>query len=309
MTLDLQGEPEADAPVRQFVWGSRYIDEIVCMDVDTNSDGDCLDAGGSARYHYLQDANWNVVAVREGADVIERYEYDQYGTCRIYAGWNAAEGREDLTVIGASRIDNPIRYAGYPFDAETELYHVRHRMYSPSLQRWLQRDPMEYVDGLDMYAYVAGGPITATDPQGLLLRAGSPSEGSWERCAEYWTKKPGVPGTEDKINSVLKDRSGCLDHVKSTRKFKECAAKALGGDLAKKFLRMLGQIVCCVRGAGGNSSIDPCGQAAQRSSVSEEVCRDCGGRAECVDGISARNPLSKLEHETNCCNEKLPSDF
>jgi len=34
---------------------------------------------------------------------------------------------------------NPILFAGYFHDNETGLYHVRHRMYSPTLQRWLQR--------------------------------------------------------------------------------------------------------------------------------------------------------------------------
>ncbi len=224
VTLDLQGEPEADAPVRQFVWGSRYIDEIVCMDVDTDSDGDCLDAGGSARQHYLQDANWNVLAVREGTDVIERYEYDPYGTCRIYAGWNAAEGREDLTVIGASRIDNPIRYAGYHFDAETELYHVRHRMYSPSLQRWLQRDPMGYLDGVDLYQYVRSLPPTLVDPWGL--EGLKPIiERNRELEEQYYNTKPKEPctgicgedqykGLRDKVHKWCARKTGEPDRCK-----------------------------------------------------------------------------------------------
>ena len=49
--------------MRQFVWGGQYIDEILAMGVDTNSDGDCVDEGGSQRYLYAQDANYNVVAV------------------------------------------------------------------------------------------------------------------------------------------------------------------------------------------------------------------------------------------------------
>jgi len=38
---------------------------------------------------------------------------------------------------------NPIPFAGYFYDNETGLYHVRHRMYSPILQRWPQRNPLQ----------------------------------------------------------------------------------------------------------------------------------------------------------------------
>jgi hypothetical protein len=43
---------------------------------------------------------------------------------------------------------------------------VRFRSYSPTLGRWLERDPAGYVDGMDLYEYVRGGPIAAVDPSG-----------------------------------------------------------------------------------------------------------------------------------------------
>jgi len=132
----------SDIAERQFVWGTQYIDEAICMDVDSDSDGDCVDTDGSKRYFYLQDANYNVIAIRRNSTIIERYEYDPYGNVRIFKGYDSAEGHEDMTVIGNSLVDNPILFAGYYFDNETGLYHVRHRMYSPTLQRWLQRDPI-----------------------------------------------------------------------------------------------------------------------------------------------------------------------
>jgi len=149
------------------------------MDVDTDDDGDCLDfddtqsnpEGGAERYFYLQDANWNVIALRRGSDIVERYEYDPYGNVRIFAGYNPLEGHEDLTVIGDSIVDNPILFAGYFHDNETGLYHVRHRMYSPTLQRWLQRDPAGYVDGMNLYAYARCQPTAATDSSGLAPEA------------------------------------------------------------------------------------------------------------------------------------------
>jgi hypothetical protein len=40
-------------------------------------------------------------------------------------------------------------------------------MYSPTLGRFLQTDPIGYGDGLNWYNYVGGDPVNATDPSGL----------------------------------------------------------------------------------------------------------------------------------------------
>jgi len=61
---------------------------------------------------------------------------------------------------------NEILYCGYRFDPETRLYHVRNRAYHPTLGRWLQRDPLEYVDGMNLYEYVGSRPTVVTDPTG-----------------------------------------------------------------------------------------------------------------------------------------------
>jgi hypothetical protein len=46
---------------------------------------------------------------------------------------------------------------------------VRFRSYSPTLGRWLERDPAGYVDGMGLYEYVRGGPIAAVDPSGRAM--------------------------------------------------------------------------------------------------------------------------------------------
>jgi RHS repeat-associated protein len=68
-------------------------------------------------------------------------------------------------------VRNSVGYCGYIYNEDSGLYTVRFRTYSPTLGRWLERDPAGYVDGMGLYEYVRGGPIAAVDPWGL--QAGS----------------------------------------------------------------------------------------------------------------------------------------
>ncbi len=183
-TYDGEGTLTGDKPRQQFVWGSQYIDEAVCMDVDTDSDGVCNDLGdtpaGSRRFFYCQDANYNVIALREADTIVERYEYDPYGTCRVLTGWNDDSAGETLNVtsqslkwLDSSLPENPIRFCGYFLDGETGIYNVRHRVYIPALHRWCQRDPIAYKGGYsNLYCYCGDEPLNHFDPTGKVALGG-----------------------------------------------------------------------------------------------------------------------------------------
>ncbi len=47
------------------------------------------------------------------------------------------------------------------------MYYYKARIYSPTLGRFLQTDPIGYGDGLNWYNYVGGDPVNATDPSGF----------------------------------------------------------------------------------------------------------------------------------------------
>ncbi len=66
-----------------------------------------------------------------------------------------------------SNYGNPYMWTGQRYDAETRLYHFLCRSYSPELGRWLQRDPLGYVDGISLYEYAASNPTCWGDAFGL----------------------------------------------------------------------------------------------------------------------------------------------
>jgi RHS repeat-associated protein len=53
-------------------------------------------------------------------------------------------------------------------DAPADLLHVGYRWYSPSIGRFIQRDPIGLVGGLNAYTYVANSPTQVVDPSGLF---------------------------------------------------------------------------------------------------------------------------------------------
>jgi len=66
----------SDQTERVFVFGTQYVDEPICMAVnsDPQTDGDCFDED-DGRYFYHQDANYNVVALTDKIGrAVEHYE-------------------------------------------------------------------------------------------------------------------------------------------------------------------------------------------------------------------------------------------
>ena len=75
----------------------------------------------------------------------------------------------NTTQAGASA--NASQYTGRENDA-TGLYYYRSRYYSPSLQRFISEDGLDFLAGdTNLYAYVGNDPCNSTDPSGHVVQA------------------------------------------------------------------------------------------------------------------------------------------
>ena len=101
------------------------------------------------------------------------YQLDHLGTPQEltdYSGeimWSAKHrAYGNLAALDVCEIDNPLRFQGQYFDAETGLHYNRHRYYNPSTARYLTPDPIKLAGGLNNYKYVPN-PTGWVDPLGL----------------------------------------------------------------------------------------------------------------------------------------------
>ena len=142
------------AAERQFVWGQRYLDDLVLRDRDIDHDGS-LDE----RLYVLSDYfNPTAVADEDGV-VLERYGYNAFGLSRVMT--------PDFEPRSSSDFDWETRYGAYRYDPETGFYQVRYRYLHPTLGRWLRRDPIGELGGYNAFSYVNNKCNNFIDNDGL----------------------------------------------------------------------------------------------------------------------------------------------
>ncbi len=164
------GSGSTDTPIRQYVWGT-YIDECIQLTTFAALGSQNLEPGS---YYLLQDLLYRAVALTNSSGgIVETYDTDAYGNTLIFT----APGADGIWFtdddVQSSYGANEVIYCGYRFDPESELYYVRNRTYSPVLGRWIQRDPIGYAGGVNLYEYVGGLADAAVDPMGLAGETGN----------------------------------------------------------------------------------------------------------------------------------------
>jgi RHS repeat-associated protein len=146
--------------LRRYVPGPGTDEPVVWYEGSTTADRRWLHG----------DERGSVIAVSNGSGaMLAINRYDEYG---IPQSTNA--GR--------------FQYTGQAWLPELGMYYYKARMYSPTLGRFMQTDPIGYGDGMNWYNYVGGDPVNFADPSGLSGKRLWPDAASY--CA---ANAPGTP--------------------------------------------------------------------------------------------------------------------
>ncbi len=108
-------------------------------------------------YYYITNLQGDIIAILDvNGNLVAEYEYDSWGNCTIPFDTN------DIADI------NPLRYRGYYYDSDTNLYYLQSRYYDANIGRFINADSADMIskNALNLFSYCACNPIMYVDSNG-----------------------------------------------------------------------------------------------------------------------------------------------
>ncbi len=110
-------------------------------------------------YYYITNLQGDVMyLVDSSGATVASYEYDPFGNIVSQSG--------SLAMI------NPLRYRGYYYDADLDMYYLQSRYYDPNTGRFINADAYvstgQSITGYNMFTYCLNNPINYVDGNGQI---------------------------------------------------------------------------------------------------------------------------------------------
>ena len=145
---DQMVEEMTDGVTTSYLYGN-YIDEALQM----NKEDDV--------YYYHANHLGSTISISETkGNVIEKIDYNAYGSPSFIDN----TGKK----LNQSSIGNTILFTGREYDYESQAYYSRIRTMHSGIGRFLQKDVLMYIDGLNDLFYVHNSPTKFRDCYGLM---------------------------------------------------------------------------------------------------------------------------------------------
>ena len=145
-------------------------------------------AANNANFWIYPDILKSVTHVMKGEEEYQYYGYDEFG--------------KTITPIEETVLEN--RFAGKRFLSDVEKYDFPFRTYDPKTGRFIQRDPLGYIDGSNLYTYALNNPQSTIDPFGTHREDIKQVYGGVEVPYDLWRSQ--MSGGEKPLRTYLEQR-------------------------------------------------------------------------------------------------------
>ena len=204
-------------PVRSYTWG---------LDLSSSVDGaggigglvlTTQHAGSATTNQFTAyDGNGNLTAlVSTNGATVARYEYGPFD--------------ELIRTTGVLARTNPFRFFTKFSDDESDLVYYGYRYYSPSLGRWINRDPEEEGAGNNLYVFASNNGVGLFDGLGREVEE--------VEATEAGESYMGVEGASQAI-SFYNRVKGMIDNFNDVQQFMAGVMDASNGDFTDLFSKL-----------------------------------------------------------------------